>query len=312
MASVSAEMLGDAAASRATSAAIARHPAVQAVARAIGEKRYRDAAEILKAYPLGIMGQVGVEGFPSALPGLVASLVNPALGAAVFAGSDAANAYGGALLSSLETQGIDTTDPLAIQKALSDPNIRDAAEKYASKWAIGSAAVGLATGGVGGKVVGGVTRVATKGLDRDAANVAGIGIDAVAKEGNAAVPPSLGEIPTAAPAKPRKAKLNFYQRTFYTALPHLEDHEVHHAIEQQVTKLYPGVMTEEEIHALENLRGIPRNGNGAKLHRSIFRKELNAFYKLHPTITKEQLLEKRREMDRVYGHLMVIPPGVGK
>jgi hypothetical protein len=155
MAGLSAQMLSDAATSHATSAAIARHPAVRAVARAIGEKRYRDAAEILKTYPLGIMGQIGVEGLPSALPGLAASLVNPALGAAVFAGSDATNAYGSALLSSLEAQGVDTTDPLAIQKALSAPDIREVAEKYASKWAMGSAAVGSVTGGVGGKVMSG-------------------------------------------------------------------------------------------------------------------------------------------------------------
>lgn len=32
---------------------------------------------------------------------------------------------------------------------------------------------------------------------------------------------------------------------------------VHHAIEQQVLKRYPGLFTKADIHALDNLRGIP-------------------------------------------------------
>ena len=59
-----------------------------------------------------------------------------------------------------------------------------------------------------------------------------------------------------------------YRATFFHANPELQGKViVHHAVEQQVLKRYPGVVTEAEIHSLENLRGIPKALN-SDLHLS--------------------------------------------
>src|SRR5690606_20102290 len=49
-----------------------------------------------------------------------------------------------------------------------------------------------------------------------------------------------------------------YRKTFLNAHPELEGKVVvHHAVEQQVLRRFPGLFSEAEIHALSNLRGIP-------------------------------------------------------
>lgn len=75
---------------------------------------------------------------------------------------------------------------------------------------------------------------------------------------------------------------------------------VHHAVEQQVQKRYPNVVKNEEMHSLENLRGIPKELN-SELHLSFIRKEWNRFYRETPFATKDQLLEKATEIDTIIG-----------
>ncbi|MBI3463319.1 MAG: hypothetical protein HY000_09705 [Planctomycetes bacterium] len=96
-----------------------------------------------------------------------------------------------------------------------------------------------------------------------------------------------------------------YRATFFKAHPELEGKVVvHHAVEQQVIKTYPGVVTEAEIHSLENLRGIAK-AITPKLHLSEIRVEWNAFYRQHllnKTIpTRQQLLDKATEIDLKFG-----------
>lgn len=56
-----------------------------------------------------------------------------------------------------------------------------------------------------------------------------------------------------------KATSDDYKATFRKANPELKGEVVvHHAVEQQVLKRYPGVVKNEEMHSLENLRGIPK------------------------------------------------------
>jgi hypothetical protein len=81
---------------------------------------------------------------------------------------------------------------------------------------------------------------------------------------------------------------------------------VHHAIEQQVEKLYPGRFTNAEINSLENLRGIP-NPTNSKVHLSIIRKVWNRFYKDYPSATREQILKKVAEIDKMHGSIFVPP-----
>jgi hypothetical protein len=83
-----------------------------------------------------------------------------------------------------------------------------------------------------------------------------------------------------------KAASTDYKATFFKANPTLEEKVVvHHAIEQQVMTRYPGVITEAELHSLENLRGIPK-GINSDVHLSKIRKEWNEFYRTNPTATK--------------------------
>ncbi|PZU07873.1 MAG: hypothetical protein DI622_17290, partial [Chryseobacterium sp.] len=59
-----------------------------------------------------------------------------------------------------------------------------------------------------------------------------------------------------------EALSNNYKANFFKANPGLEGTVVvHHAVEQQVLKRYPGLVTESEMHSLENLRGIPKEIN---------------------------------------------------
>jgi hypothetical protein len=66
------------------------------------------------------------------------------------------------------------------------------------------------------------------------------------------------------------------------------------------------IITESELHSLDNLRGIPK-GTNSDTHLRAIRKEWNAFYDQHPRATKEQLLDKATEIDDKYGHLFDPP-----
>jgi hypothetical protein len=67
-----------------------------------------------------------------------------------------------------------------------------------------------------------------------------------------------------------------------------------------VLKNYPGVVTDAEMHSLENLRGIPRHLN-SELHLKQIRREWNRFYEDNPMPTRQQLLQKATEIDVKYG-----------
>jgi len=94
-----------------------------------------------------------------------------------------------------------------------------------------------------------------------------------------------------------------YQTTFINAHPELEGKVwVHHAVPRKVLTRYPGVIAEEEMHSLENLRGIPLDVN-RDVHLSQIAKEWNAFYDKNQTASKKQLLDFATEIDGRFGHL---------
>jgi RHS repeat-associated protein len=104
-----------------------------------------------------------------------------------------------------------------------------------------------------------------------------------------------------------------YRETFFEANPELRGRVVvHHAVEQQTLTKFPGIVTEEEIHSLENLRGIPKSIN-SDVHLSQIRIEWNNFYRpfrLSGTSpTKTQLLQKAMEIDAEYGSQFRPPVG---
>lgn len=92
-----------------------------------------------------------------------------------------------------------------------------------------------------------------------------------------------------------------YRRTFFGDNPDLRGQvTVHHAVEQQVQKRYPDLFDADELHSLENLRGIP-NADNSSVHLSEIRREWNRFYKGNPNPTREQVLEHATTVDRRYG-----------
>lgn len=63
---------------------------------------------------------------------------------------------------------------------------------------------------------------------------------------------------------------------------------------------YPGVIKPQQIHSLENLRGIPNEVN-SEVHLSQIRRDWNRFYRSHPTATLDELLAYATELDLRYG-----------
>jgi len=124
--------------------------------------------------------------------------------------------------------------------------------------------------------------------------------------------PSLRSADPASAQQTQRASLgqattSNYTKTFFNAHPELKGKViVHHEIEQQVQTRYPGVLTESELHSLENLRRIPKDTN-AETHLSAIRREWNRFYDHHPTATKDEILEKATEIDNKYGHFFHPP-----
>lgn len=89
-----------------------------------------------------------------------------------------------------------------------------------------------------------------------------------------------------------------YKKTFFNEYPDLKGSVVvHHAIEQQVLKRHPNLFSLEEIHALENLRGIPKEIN-SDIHLSKIRRDWNRFYRNSPNPTKEEVINYMIELDK--------------
>lgn len=104
----------------------------------------------------------------------------------------------------------------------------------------------------------------------------------------------------------RAASVN-YTETFFNKWPELNGKVVvHHAVEQQALVRYPGVITEAQIHSIENLRGIP-NALDSTIHKSLIRKEWNEFYRANPanSMTAKKLLDKASDIDARLGHLFL-------
>ncbi len=109
-------------------------------------------------------------------------------------------------------------------------------------------------------------------------------------------------IPKRGPAKVGNATSVNYNNTFFAANPGTKGKVwVHHAIEQQVLKEYPGLFTTNEIHSLENLRGIPKGVN-SEVHLSAIRKLWNGFYKTHSNPSRQEVLDFATEVDDKLGH----------
>lgn len=100
-----------------------------------------------------------------------------------------------------------------------------------------------------------------------------------------------------------------FHTVFFKAFPHLRGKVVvHHAVEQQVWKKWPGLFDDAYKHSLDNLRGIPKSLNN-ELHLSKIRKEWDEFYRTFEKIkpSKDDVLEYVKYIDKKYGHLFDPP-----
>jgi hypothetical protein len=109
------------------------------------------------------------------------------------------------------------------------------------------------------------------------------------------------------PATFGQATTRKYRTTFFDEFPEQKGQVVvHHAVEQYARKLYDELVSDREIHSLQNLRGIPKPLN-SDLHLKKIRLEWNRFYIENPSPTKEDLLKKATEIDDMFGHLFTPP-----
>ena len=108
-------------------------------------------------------------------------------------------------------------------------------------------------------------------------------------------------------AKAAKSISTNYRETFFAAYPHLRGKVwVHHAVEQQVLKKYPGLFTEAELHSLKNLRGVPKSVN-AEVHLGKIRREWNEFYRSNRKPTRQDVLDFATQIDKKFGALFDPP-----
>lgn len=111
------------------------------------------------------------------------------------------------------------------------------------------------------------------------------------------------EIPTREEGSVGSTADHKYKRTFFNEHPELKGKVVvHHAIEQQVLKRYPGLFSADEIHSLENLRGIPKGDINSKVHLSDIRVSWNEFYRTHSNPTRQDVLDHVTHVDDKLGN----------
>jgi RHS repeat-associated protein len=212
-------------------------------------------------------------------------------------------------------QGVGLPAPLArVGEIVADAP--DAAVGTAKGFVIGASSLVRPGSGIileEGKVLAETAKAVAKGVSENPGQSAAAAASAVARAEAVAAEVAAAEN---AGATFGSATSTDYSTTFFAANPELEGQVVvHHAVEQQVLKKFPGVVSEAEMHSLENLRGIPLEIN-SDVHLSKIRIEWNRFYKLFigsgTAPTKAELLQKATEIDAKFGAQFKPPVGGGE
>lgn len=148
---VAAQNITKAIDSQREAAKIPQSPAVRAFT---GAQSFEEGLSALSTDPLGVIGAVGVESTVQYLPALATMAATRNPGAAMLAGglNSAGLEYGGSLLEYLGKNGVDTNNAQAVQAALSDPSIAQAANEFAKRRAGIIATADAATAGLASKV----------------------------------------------------------------------------------------------------------------------------------------------------------------
>jgi hypothetical protein len=130
--------------------------------------------------------------------------------------------------------------------------------------------------------------------------------------------PRTRKVPTTAEAKKARADFNPARGAHAKALGVAQGGQVHHGVELQALKRYPGAFTSSELNARENMRGIrPELEGKRQLHNRKIREAWDHHYNKLDALIKHNglkkgtpqyrafarryLLEARAEMDHLYG-----------
>jgi len=103
------------------------------------------------------------------------------------------------------------------------------------------------------------------------------------------------------------ASLSTYSSKFKQKFHEVSDgiSQVHHAVPQAVLNKYPNLnLTQNQMHSLENLRGIP--SNGALDHQTITN-YWASFYNTNPNANLNEIFEFTKFIDDEFGHLFIPP-----
>lgn len=101
-----------------------------------------------------------------------------------------------------------------------------------------------------------------------------------------------------------------YDLLFFSKYPHLKgmDLQVHHALPQKLLDRFAGLFKAKEVNSIEYLRGIPNNAikDGEPVHKLISER-WRKFLPNGRTVTREQIIEEVRAIDKEFGQYFVPP-----
>lgn len=103
------------------------------------------------------------------------------------------------------------------------------------------------------------------------------------------------------------ATINTYQSNFKSKFSEIQNKigEVHHALPQAVQTRYPYFnVTNDQMHSLENLRGIPNDGS---LDHTTITNYWVGFYTTNPNASFQEVMDFVKFIDDEFGHLFVPP-----
>jgi hypothetical protein len=103
------------------------------------------------------------------------------------------------------------------------------------------------------------------------------------------------------------ATVNNFGSKFKAKFPEVSSQigDVHHAVPQWVTSRYGHLsLTQNQIHSLENLRGIPANGS---LDHTTITNYWEAFHHSNPSPGLDEVLDYAKWIDDNFGHLFIPP-----
>lgn len=143
------------------------YPGVAALGKA---PSFGEAWEVLKADPLNIIANLGVQSLPTMAPGLAAGFVNPVLGATVMGASSAGVELGNSLMEFARSNGVNTGSPDELRAFFANPGMLDEAKKFAATRAGIIGTVDALSAGLASKTL--VPKAVTSPVARGVTNVA--------------------------------------------------------------------------------------------------------------------------------------------